>query len=277
MTGAVAAAGLAGALAAGGLVDLTPDVVAGARRWRARRAAGASDAAGTSRAGRRLVPASVGTALVLLVLGTPTLALVVGIGPAGLRALRRRRHERRRRAVGRGAPQVARSIADALDAGHGVRRAIGEASRSSGLTGPAAEELRRVAARLESGEPLAPALDAWRARTDEPAHRTIVAGLLLHGEAGGELADVLRDQAEALERARRATAEAESAIVQARSAARIVGGIPALVMIGTVVLAPGAVAQVTGNALGAVLVVAAVLLQVAAMIAVRRLTMGLSR
>ncbi|CAB4953983.1 unannotated protein [freshwater metagenome] len=277
MSGAVLTAGLAGALAAGGLVDLAPDAAAGARRWRARAARDVDASVATSDAGRRLVPASGAAALVLLALGAPTVALVVGVGPAGLRALRRRRQDRRRVAVGRGAPLVARSIADALDAGHGVRRAIGEASRSTGLAGPAADELRRTAARLESGEPLAPALDAWRTRTDEPAHRTIVAGLLLHGEAGGELADVLREQAEALERARRATAEAESAIVQARSAARIVGGIPAVVVVGTVVLAPGAVAQVTGTALGALLVIVAVLLQVAATVAVRRLTTGLGR
>jgi Flp pilus assembly protein TadB len=274
VSGTVVAAGTAGALAAGAIVDLAPDLTTGLRTARRRLRAGEP---GGADALDRVVPAAAVVALVLLVLGSPTLGLVVGVGPAALRALYRRRAARRRRAIALGAPLVARAIADALDAGHGVRRSIGEASRASGLAGPAAEELRRIAARLEAGDPLATALDAWRARTDEAAHRTIVAGLLLHGEAGGELADVLRDQAEALERARRATAEAESAIVQARSAARIVGGIPATVMVGCVVLAPGAVRQVTGSPLGALLVVAAILLQVAAMVAVRRLTTGLSR
>ena len=277
MTGATAAAGIAGALAAAGIVDLGPDLARAVREVRDRAAAGARDEPSVGARSGRAVPVSVAGALLLLVLGAPTLALVAGAGPATVVAVRRSRRERRRRAVGLGAPLVARSIADALDAGHGVRRSLGEASRSSGLSGPAADELRRLAARLESGEPLARALDAWRARTDEPAHRTIVAGLLLHGEAGGALADVLRDQAEALERGRRATAEAESAIVQARAAARIVGGIPAVVMGGCVLLAPGAVAQVTGSPLGALLVVAAILLQIGAMVAVRRLTSGLVR
>jgi tight adherence protein B len=270
---AVLVSAAAGALGGAGLADLSPDA--------ARAARGAVERArdGALAPGRlnRIVPAGVVVALVLLVAGAPALGLVVGLGPALLRGVLDARRARRRRAVGLGAPLVARALADALDAGHGVRRAIGEASRASGLGGPAAEELRRVAARLEAGDPLAASLDAWRARTDEPAHRTLVAGLLLHGEAGGELADVLRDQASALEKARRATAEAESAIVQSRAAARIVGGLPAAVMVGAVVLAPDTVRQITGNPLGAVLVVAAVLLQIAAVVAVRRLTSGLTR
>nr|WP_246852067.1 type II secretion system F family protein [Patulibacter sp. SYSU D01012] len=212
-----------------------------------------------------------------MALGAPTAALLVGGGPGAVHAVLRARAARRRRAITLGAPLVARAVADALDAGHGVRRALAEAARASGVDGPAADELRRVAARLQAGDPLPAALDAWRARTDEPAHRTIIAGLLLHGEAGGELADVLRDGAAALERARRATAEAESAIVQARAAARIVGGIPALIMGGAVVLAPGAVRAITGEPLGALLVVLAVVLQLAAVVAVRRLTVGLAR
>lgn len=275
MSGAVLTAGAAGALAAGALVDLTPDIASGLRVLRDRARARPAD--GTPPLRDRAVVASIAAGLLLLVAGAPTIGLLVGGGPAVLRGVQRTRAARRRRAIAIGAPLVARSIADALDGGHGVRRAIGEASRASGLGGPAAAELRAVAARLEAGDPLATSLDAWRTRTDEPAHRTIVAGLLLHGEAGGELADVLRDQAEALERSRRATAEAESAIVQARAAAKIVGGIPALTMGGAVLLAPGAVREVTSTPLGAILVVAAVLLQITAMVAVRRLTTGLGR
>lgn len=211
MTVAVVASGLAGVLAAVALADLAPDAAGAVSRVR-RGLRGRADGVAGRDPLDRLVPAGVVCGLLLLVLGAPTLALAVGGGPAAWRAVGRVRRARRRRAVALGAPLVARSIADALDAGHGVRRSIGEASRSSGLAGPAADELRRVAARLQAGDPLATALDAWRTRTDEPAHRTIVAGLLLHGEAGGELADVLRDQADALNRARRATAEAESAM-----------------------------------------------------------------
>lgn len=272
MSGTVAVSALAGALGGLGVAGLGPELQDGASlAWKQLRQL-------VRRGGRRLdrtVPVAVGGGLLLLVLGTATAGAIVGIAPVALRSVRRIRRIRRRRAIAAGAPIVARSLADALDAGHGVGRAIGEASRATGLHGPAVEELRAVAARLAAGDPLTASLAAWRERADEPAHTAIAATLLLHGDSGGELAAVLRDQADALERARRSAAEAESAIVQARTAARIVGGVPAAIMLGAVILAPGTIGAITASALGSVLVVAAILLQLAAMVAVRRLTSGL--
>lgn len=212
-----------------------------------------------------------GLGILVATTGGPVIGMLVGGGPALALAIQRRRRERRRRALTRAASLVARAVADGLDAGFGVRRAITDAARSAQVEPPAGDELRSVAARLDAGDPLAAALDGWRRRTDEPAHATLIAGLVLYGEAGGELADVLRDQAAALDRARRQTAEAESAVVQARAAARIVGGIPALAAVSAVALAPDAVRQITAAPLGAVLVIVAVGLQVVAMLAVRRL------
>lgn len=203
--------------------------------------------------------------------GAPVAGALVGGAPAVWLAVRRRRRERRRRGLTRAAPLVARAVADGLDAGFGVRHAITDAARTARIESPAGDELRSVAARLDAGDPLPAALDGWRRRTDEPAHATLVAGLLLHGEAGGELAGVLRDQAGALDRARRQAAEAESAVVQARAAARIVGGIPVLTAVGAAVFAPDAVRQVTATPLGVILVAIAAGLLVVAVLAVRRL------
>lgn len=275
MTPAVFAAAVAGMLAGAGLGALAPDIA-----WLAGRIADRlrdHDPAVSLRRLDRIVPVAIGLGVVLLLLGAPAPGAGVAGGPALLRLVLGARRVRRRKAVAVAAPVVARAVADGLDAGYGVRRSITEAARAAGVSGPAADELRSIAARLHAGDPLPASLHAWSVRTDEPAHATLVAGLLLHGEAGGELADVLRDQAESLERARRATAEAESAIVQARTAARIVGGIPAVGMVAAVVLAPESVRQITGTTLGAVLVVLAILLQLTAMVAVRRLTVGLAR
>lgn len=204
--------------------------------------------------------------------GAAVVGVLVGGAPAAWFAVRRWRRERRRRALTRGASLVARAVADGLDAGFGVRRAITDAARDAQIESPAGDELRSAAARLDAGDPLPAALDGWRRRTDDPAHATLIAGLLLYGEAGGELADVLRNQAAALDRARRRAAEAESAVVQARAAARIVGGIPGLAALGAVVFAPDAVRQVTATPVGAILVALAAGLQVVAVVAVRRLT-----
>lgn len=260
---------IAAALLAGGLGLLVPvdDQV-----WRrvGRVALRAWRVAEARRLGR-LTPGLVLLGIVVAATGAPVAGLIVGGALTLARAVRRRRRARRRAALTAAAPSVARAVADGLDAGHGVRRALTDAARMTPVDGPAADELGRVAAGLDAGDPLAAALDGWRRRTDEPAHATLVAGLLLHGEAGGELADVLRDQAAALDRARRQAAEAESAIVQARAAARIVGGIPALSALGAVVLAPDAVRQVTAAPIGTVLVGLAVGLQVVAAVVVRRL------
>lgn len=209
--------------------------------------------------------------IVVATTGAPLVGVLVGGVPAALLAVRRRRHARRRRAVNRAAPLVARAVADGLDVGLGVRRAITDAARSAQIEPPGGDELRSVAARLAAGDPLPSALDGWRRRTNEPAHATLVAGLLLHGEAGGELAHVLRDQATAHDRARRQAAEADSAIVQARAAARIVGGIPVVAGLGAALFAPDAVRQMTATPLGTVLVALAVGFQVVAVVAVRRL------
>lgn len=274
MSPTVLLAVVAAVLLAAGVVEMLPAAIAAARRvWGGGRgpAARVRRRWGSGRLRLALAVAAVGG---LLVVGAPLPALLLGGGVGGGHAVRGAARSRRRRTVGRGAPLVARAIADGLDAGLPVRRAITEAARTAAVDGPAGEELRIVAARLHAGDPLPSALDRWRVRTAERAHATLVAALLLHGDAGGELADVLRGQAAALERARRQAAEAESAIVQARAAARIVAGIPLVGVAGAVVLAPGAVRALTATPLGTALVVAAVGLHVAALFAVRRLAAG---
>jgi tight adherence protein B len=267
----------AATLLAVGLGGLLPDVDRAVRRGRGWIATRSHDGSAPGRWSTPLVALTGGTGVALLALGVPQLAVLVAGPPAAGRVLGRARRIRRRRAVTVGAPLIGRAIADGLDAGLGVRRAITDAARTAAVDGPAGDELDAVAARLDAGDPLPSALDGWRRRSDDPAHATLVAGLLLHGEAGGELADVLRGQAAALDRARRQAAEAESAIVQARTAARIVGGIPVLTTGAALVLAPDVVRQMTATALGAVLVAAAVGLQLVALVAVRRLVAGEGR
>lgn len=268
---------VASSLLTGGLGGLLPDVDRAVRRLRGWVASRSHDRAATDRWLTGLLVLTCGAGLLLLVLGAPQPAVLLAGPPVVGRMLRRAHRIRRRRAVTAGAPLVGRAIADGLDAGLGVRRAITDAARTAAVDGPAGDELQAVAGRLDAGDPLPSALDGWRRRTDDPAHATLVAGLLLHGEAGGELADVLRGQAAALDRARRQAAEADSAVVQARAAARIVGGIPVLATGAALVLAPDVVREMTATPLGTLLVTAAVGLQVVALVAVRRLVAGEGR
>ena len=130
-----------------------------------------------------------------LVGGVALGALAAILGPALVVAVVRTRRRHYARAVGRGAAAAARTLADAVAAGHSIRGAIAVAS--GGLEGPAGHELRTTARALALGEPTADALESLRLRAADPAWDAIVAGILLQRDAGGDLVGLLRSQAAA--------------------------------------------------------------------------------
>jgi tight adherence protein B len=203
--------------------------------------------------------------------GGPALGVLAGIaGPViAIEALRTRRRAYAR-AVDRGAAVAARALADALAAGHAVRGAVGVAAE--GVPGAAGVELRRTATALALGVPTAGALEALRRRAGTPAWDAIVAGILLQREAGGDLAGLLRDLAEALESAARAERDARAATAQARATARIVLGLPVAAAVLTELASPGFAARLLANPASTALVACAAVLQLVAIVAVRRLT-----
>jgi tight adherence protein B len=201
-----------------------------------------------------------------LVLG----ALAGVAGPVlAIGALRARRRAYARE-LDRGAAVAARSIADALAAGHAVRGAVPVAA--AGVPGAAGVELRRTASALALGVPTDGALEALRLRAGTPAWDAIVAGILLQREAGGDLAGLLRDLAEALESAARADREARTATAQARATARIVLGLPVAAAILTELASPGFAARLLAHPASIALVALAAALQLVAIVLVRRLT-----
>ena len=105
----------------------------------------------------------------------------------------------------------------------------------------------------------------------------MVAGILLQRDAGGDLPALLRDLALALESAARQDRDAIAATAQARFTARIVLVLP----VGAALLAelaqPGLLKGLLANPVSAWLTCFAVLLQVIALIAVRRLARNVVR
>jgi tight adherence protein B len=202
--------------------------------------------------------------------GGPALAVLAGISGPGLAlaAVRaRRRHYARE--LRRGAPEAARALADALGAGHSVRGAI--AAAAPGVPGPAGHELRAAARSLALGDPTEAALERLRRRAGSPAWDTIVAGILLQRDAGGDLAALLRDLAASLEAAARAGREAQAATAQARFTARLVLGLPLAAAVLAELASPGLIASRLAEPLPAALIAVAATLQLAALIAIRRL------
>ena len=196
-------------------------------------------------------------------------ALAVVAGPAAALAALRARRRAYARELGAGAAGAARSLADALAAGHGVRGALAVAGE--GLGGAAGLELRRTAAGLTAGAPTEAALEGLRRRAASPAWDAMVAGILLQRDAGGDLAGLLRDLAEALEAAERAARDARAATAQARATARIVVGLPVAAAALAELANPGFLSGLLSHPTSATLVALAALLQIVAVAMVRRL------
>jgi tight adherence protein B len=204
-------------------------------------------------------------------LGGPGVAVLAGVsGPALAVAVIRGRRRRYARELRSGAPDAARALADALGAGHSVRGAI--AAVAPAVPGPAGHELRRAARSLALGDPTEAALERLRARAGSRAWDTLVAGILLQRDAGGDLAALLRDLAASLEAAARAERDALAATAQARFTARLVLGLP----LGAALLAeladPGLLASRLAEPLPAALIATAAALQAVAVLAIRHLT-----
>lgn len=182
------------------------------------------------------------------------------------------RRARRRAELVRAAPAVARALADALAGGHAVRGALEHAAEGAGLSGAAAQELRGAGAALALGERTEDVLERLRRVAGDPAWDTIVAAILLQYEAGGDLAGLLRGVATTLDEARREEADARAATAQARFTAWLVACLPA----GAAALAelahPGYLLTLARAPTTATLAGAALVLQVAAVVAIRRIT-----
>lgn len=206
-----------------------------------------------------------GTALAGLLAG---LALGAG-GPWLVARLLRARREHYRRAVERETAALAVALADALTGGHSLRGALGEVAE--GLAGPAGYELRRVSAELAAGATTEDALEALRLRVGSARLDTVVAACLVQRRAGGDLAQLLRDCAEAFGDQARLEDEVRSATAQAR----FTGVVVVLLPLGGALLAelasPGFLAGLAGSFLTAWLVGIALVLQIVAAVTIRRL------
>lgn len=277
------AALVAGAAGMLGLAELALSALPYARSRAPRVAGGLSSLAATvARAGsegrdpgarerRRLLAAGgAAGALAGLALGGPVPALALGAGGPWLAArLLRARREHYRRAVERGAPAMALALADALAGGHSLRGALAEAA--AGVEGQAGFELRRVASELALGARTDAALDALRDRVRSPQVDTIVTACLVQRRAGGDLAGLLRDCAEAFGDEERLRGEVRAATAQARFTGVVVVLMPLAGAALAELASPGFLASLWSSFLTAWLVGIAAAMQVAAALCIRRL------
>jgi len=279
VTAAPALAGLAGALAVAGAWEALAAVeqaavVRGIGRLLAPlRAAGREGREPSAPERRRLALVS---AAALLAGGWLLAGLLAGLAAAGagpwlLRRVLAARRARWRAELGRGAPAVARAMADALAGGHAIRGAIAAAATGGGMGGPAGAELRDAARAFELGERTEAVLERLRRRAADPRWDTIVAAVLLQRDAGGDLARLLRTIAAAQEDAARVEADARSLTAQARFTAWLVTLLPAGAAALAELAQPGYLVSLVHAPLTALLVAVAVGCQVTAGVLVRRI------
>ncbi|HYV14689.1 MAG TPA: type II secretion system F family protein [Conexibacter sp.] len=203
-------------------------------------------------------------------LGGPLAGAVLAAGgPSALAALLRHRRRRRRAELACAMPTIARAIADALGAGHAIPRALAEAG--DGTAGAAGAELRLLAGALALGEPLDAALTRLCERARSRSYDVLAAAILLQRDAGGDLAALLRELASAREEAIRLADDARTATAQARFTGLVVALLPAGGGALAELASPGALSGLLRVPLAAWLAGFALLLQLGALVAIRRL------
>ena len=243
------------------------------RLWAPLGTAGRSGLPPTAHERRRLV--LLGTLALLagawLVLGPVPALIAAAGGPATVAGALRVRRRRWRTEVRAGAPVVARALADALAGGHSARGALEEAGRRGRVPGAAGALLADGARALALGESTDVVVGALARRAGDPAWDTLAAAVLLQRDAGGDLAGLLRGVAVDLEAARRTAEEARSATAQARYTALTVTLMPMGALVLAELAAPGFTLDLFAQPLTAVLAGTGLVLQLVALLLVRRL------
>ena len=120
-------------------------------------------------------------------------------------------------------------------------------------------------------------LERLRRKASTPAWDSIVAGVLLQRDAGGDLPNLLRDLAATLETATRQEREAIAATAQARFTARIVLGLPLVAALLAELAKPGLLATLVTNPVSLLLTTFALTFQLVALITMARITRNVTK
>jgi len=236
------------------------------------RAAG-SDGRGAASSERRRLALIVAAAAALLgwsTLGLGPALVLACCSPLAALAVIRSRQRRWRRSINHDAAPAARAIADSLGAGHSLSVAIANAASEAAICNKTRSVLAEVASSIAIGLSPDDALEAMRRRCGDGPWEAIIAAAQLQRRTGGDLARLLRELAADLDSVTRAVREARAASAQARLTARIVLAMPLVGAVIFAVAAPRTLAAIFSSPLPRGLLALAALLQIVAVVAVRR-------
>jgi tight adherence protein B len=138
--------------------------------------------------------------------------------------VRRRRARRLERRMQEHLAEAVALVAAAMRSGRSLLQAIGLSADD--LDPALGATLRGLVDRVELGDPMDEAIDAWAADVGGPDARLIAGVLKLHRRTGGSLSTTLEGLADTLRSRRSAAREVESLTAQARLSATILGLLP---------------------------------------------------
>ncbi|MFI6275852.1 type II secretion system F family protein [Streptomyces sp. NPDC050988] len=166
-------------------------------------------------------------------------------------------------------PDVARLLANAAAAGLALRTALAMAAEE--LEAPAGEELARVADQLTLGRSVDDALGELAERLPSRELVVLVTTLVLSNKAGGSVVNSLRNLTQTLEDRKETRREVRTMLSEVNATAFTVPllGVGSLILINS--SNEGALAKVTGSALGQTLVLIAMGLYTIGFFVIRRL------
>ncbi|MEU0067942.1 type II secretion system F family protein, partial [Streptomyces albidoflavus] len=166
-------------------------------------------------------------------------------------------------------PDVARLLANATAAGLALRTALAMAAEE--LEAPAGEELSRVADQLALGRSVDAALGELAERLPSRELVVLVTTLVLSNQAGGTVVSSLRNLTATLEERKETRREVRTMLSEVHATALTVPalGLGSLLLINS--QNEGALARVTGSALGQILILIALGLYAVGFLVIRRL------
>lgn len=203
----------------------------------------------------------------VLVLGPIAIALSFVAMPIASAAL----ESRRRRAIEREMPAVFRTLAMAMGSGETLSQAVDYLAAHGG--GEVAKTFTRTSLRMHCGYPARESLDLLARELDAPGVGLLVTALLISQRTGSPLRSLFRRSARLVERQGEFERMLGVKTAQVRLSVRVVSGLP-VIMIALLSLISSDFQRGLSTPVGAACILAAALMDGAAILIIRRLMRG---
>ena len=207
-----------------------------------------------------------GLGAVLPVPGFVRLLLAV-LGPVAPLIHARLSRQRRRARLSAQLGDALLTLGNGLRAGHSLLQALANVGEQS--PPPLGAEFARLLREISAGIPVDEALARLVARTDNPDLELLVTAVLVQREVGGNLAEILDNISETIRARIAVQSHLRVVTAQSRMSGWVVGLLPVAVFALTTLIAPEIESTLTSDPAGRIIAVAAVVLEVGGMLAIR--------